>query len=126
MLKNKSILGLISLLAFMALVNSMELFAQNDFVYDAKGKRNPFIPLVTPDGKFIKLDTDEEGEKKGLKLEGIIYDKSGISFALINGNSVKTGDFVEDFQVLKIEKNRVILIKEGITSEIEIKKGEAE
>jgi hypothetical protein len=37
---------------------------------------------------------------------------------------VKIGDTVGDYQVLKIEKNRVILIKEGQSLEVELKKEE--
>jgi type II secretory pathway component PulC len=101
----------------------VDCFAQDEFVYDAKGKRNPFIPLVTSDGKILNLDSVETSNK-GLALEGIIYDKNGVSFAIVNGSVVKVGDVVGDTQVLKIEKNKVIFIKEGQTSEIELKEGE--
>lgn len=99
------------------------VFAQDVFKYDAKGKRNPFIPLVTSDGKLLKLDTSQESNK-GFALEGIIYDKNGISYAIVNGSVVKAGDTVGDSQVLKIMNNKIIIIKEGQASEIELNKGE--
>ncbi|MFH1128897.1 MAG: hypothetical protein V1699_05775 [Candidatus Omnitrophota bacterium] len=99
------------------------VFAQAVFKYDPKGKRNPFIPLVTRDGKLLKLDTSEEGNK-GFTLEGIIYDKNGVSYAIFNGSVVKTGDTVGDFQILKIMNNKIVIIKEGQASEIELNKGE--
>ena len=101
-------------------------FAQSDqgeYKYVSEDKRNPFIPLVTSDGKLLKLDVESEN-RKGLILEGIIYDKAGISYAIINSKVVKVGDQLGDEQVLKIEHNKVILIKNGQTSEIELKKGE--
>jgi len=98
-------------------------FAQGEFKYDAKGKRNPFIPLITPDGRLISNLEKKEGAA-GLSLEGIIYDKGGLSYAIVNGVVVKISDKVGDYQVLKIEEKRVIFIKEGEPLEVELKKEE--
>lgn len=95
-------------------------FAQVDFVYDSKGERNPFMPLVTPEGRFIKIKSRSITE--GLELEGIIYDKIALSYALVNGSVVKVGDFVGDYQVVKIEEKKVIFMKEGQPFEVELKK----
>ena len=99
------------------------LFAQEPFVYDAKGKRNPFIPLVIPNGMLMQLDKEEVSSGE-LKVEGIIYAKRGRSFAIINGNVVGVGDYVDDYQILKIEENKVTLIRNGETREIEFTKEE--
>ena len=98
-------------------------FAQDeDFIYDAKGKRNPFIALVTPDGQLLQL---EKNEATGdLALEGIIYDERGLSYAIVNTKVVKIGDTVDSYQVLKIEKNKVIFIRDGQPREVELKKEE--
>ena len=97
-------------------------FAQEEFVYDAKGKRNPFIPLVTPEGRLLKLDKQEATSVDGLAVEGIIYDKFGRSFAIVNTNVVGIGDIVGDYQDLKIQQNKVIFIKDGEPLEIELTK----
>ena len=97
-------------------------FAEEEFLYDAKGKRDPFIPLVTPDGRLLKLE-QEEGVA-GLLLEGIIYDKHGTSCAIVNSEIVRIGDKVGEFQVLKIEEKKVTFIKEGQITEVELKKEE--
>jgi hypothetical protein len=97
-------------------------YAQEQSVYDARGKRNPFTPLVTSDGRLLKLDK-EEGTKT-LSIEGIIYDEHGLSYAIVNAEVVKIGDEIAGYQVLKIEKNKVIFIKEGQPLEIEFKKEE--
>lgn len=97
-------------------------FAQNEFKYDAKGRRDPFIPLVTSDGRLLKLEQQEGAS--GLLLEGIIYDKRGLSYAIVNGEVVKIGDAVGDYQVLRIEQKRIIFIKEGQTTVVELKKEE--
>ena len=100
-------------------------FAQGEFVYDAKGKRNPFIPLVTFQGRLLKLDKLEATSSEGLAVEGIIYDKFGRSFAIVNTNVVGIGDVVGDYQVLKIQENKVIFIKNGEPLEVELTKEDA-
>jgi len=95
-------------------------FAQEQFVYDSKGKRNPFIPLLTTDGRFLKLEQGEAPE--GLLLEGIIYDKQARSYAIVNGSVVGIGDAVGGYQVLKIEEDKVTFIKDGEPKELELKK----
>ena len=107
---------------FLLLVFSGLAFAQGEFVYDAKGKRNPFIPLVTPQGRLLKLDKQEATSVEGLALEGIIYDKFGRSFAIVNAEVVGIGDIVGDYQVLKIQENKVIFIKDGEPLEVELTK----
>jgi len=97
-------------------------FGQVDFNYDAKGKRNPFIPLVTPEGRLLKLDKQDNSTQQGLAIEGIIYDKFGRSFAIVNANVVGIGDMVGDFQVLKILENKVIFIRNGEPLEVELNK----
>ena len=97
-------------------------YAQEGVKYDAKGKRDPFIPLVTPDGRLLKLEKEETAS--GLLLEGIIYDEHGLSYAIVNSEVVRISDKIGDYQVLKIEKNKVIFIKSGQTLEVELKEEE--
>ncbi|MBM3249827.1 MAG: hypothetical protein FJZ09_03140 [Candidatus Omnitrophica bacterium] len=100
------------------------VIAQEEYKYDAKGKRDPFIQLVTPDGRLLKLDKEEQEEaKKGpLVIEGVIYDKHGRSYAIVNGLAVGVGDMVGDYQVLKVKEDKVIFIKEGKPLEVDFKK----
>ncbi len=106
-------------LVFWVLIFEIRCFAEEQFVYNAKGKRDPFISLVTPDGRLLKLEK-EEGSA-GLSLEGIIYDEHGLSYAIVNGEVVRVSDKVSDYQVLKIEKNKVIFIKDGQITEVGLK-----
>jgi len=100
------------------------IFAEEEFIYDPKGKRDPFIPLVTEDGRILKLETEDKEEK--LLVEGIVYSKAGLSYAIVNGEVVRVGDKVQDYNVLKIEENRIIFIKEGQPLVIELKEEEEE
>jgi hypothetical protein len=116
MLLNKKLLILLFLFGWIVPC----VFGEAELTYDAKGKRNPFIPLVTPEGRLLKLDKEEDTAKQGLALEGIIYDKLGRSFAIVNADVVGIGDMVGDFQVLKIFENKVIFMKNGELLEVEL------
>lgn len=113
MLRNR--LLALSLVFFLAPV-----FAQEAFEYDAKDRRNPFIPLVTSDGRLLNLDKEES--KQDLVLEGIIFDKSGRSYAIVNSEVVGIGDQVLDYKVLKIDEEKVIFVKDGALKEVAINK----
>lgn len=93
------------------------------FEYEAKGRRDPFIPLVTSDGRLLKLDMPSD-EKANLAVEGIIYDKEGLSYAVVGGLVVKVGDSIGDYRVLKIEPEKVLFIKDGTVEEVSLKKEE--
>ncbi|MFA5004864.1 MAG: hypothetical protein WC561_01900 [Candidatus Omnitrophota bacterium] len=119
------------LLVLLILVVAAEFACcQEEFVYNSKGKRNPFIPLVSSEGRLLKLDKREAfrgaSATGALSLEGIIYDKFGRSFAIVNASVVGIGDSVGDYQVLKIYANKVIFIKDGEPLEVELIKREAE
>ena len=117
MLKNKLVILLACVIMPVGIAG-----AQQDYKYNAQGKRNPFVPLVTSDGRLMKI-ADQEASSV-INLEGIIYDKKGISYAIVSGEVVKVGNKVGDYQVLKIEEKKVTFIKEGLPLEIELKKEE--
>jgi len=96
--------------------------AQEGYTYDSKGRRDPFIALVTPAGVLLTLD--KEDVKTDLAVEGIIYDKQGSSYAIVNSEVVRVGDSTAScYQVLKIEDKKVIFIKEGNIREVPLKEG---
>jgi len=124
MLQNKRLISKINIVAAFGLNIIFGMcfvwcvYAQDSNKYDSGGRRNPFIALVTPDGRLLKLDREKQGQSKFI-VEGIIFDKNGISYAIINSIVAGIGDQVEDYQVLKIKKDAVILIKEGQPLRIE-------
>lgn len=125
MLENKMAYRLSICFLFLTICNlryAICLYAQAEFVYDARGKRNPFIPLVTSDGRLLKLDK-KEGQDN-LLIEGIIYDEDGLSYAIVNGEIVKIGDRVGGYYVSKIKKDKITFIKDGQPLELELKKEE--
>lgn len=90
------------------------------FIYNDNGKRDPFLPLVSPSGAFLNYDSDFQ--IVDLSLEGIMEDASG-NLAIINGRIVKEGEAVGNFQVGKITSKTVSLLKEGQSFILKLKKG---
>ena len=81
-----------------------------DFTYESKGKRDPFIPLVGPGAVHQQVKgTADISSIEDVVLEGIVYDKNGNSSAIINGEVVKEGEKAGIVTVEKIEPKKVIL-----------------
>ncbi|MBU1125235.1 MAG: hypothetical protein KKC84_04360 [Candidatus Omnitrophica bacterium] len=92
--------------------------ADEPFVYNSKGKRNPFISMVTPDGQLRKIERSaQEGD---LMVEGIIYDKYGYSYAIVNGLVVNVGSDIGGYRVVRIEPSRVIFSKDDQLTEVDL------
>jgi len=84
--------------------------------YNSRGKRDPFVPLVTSDGRRIHppgLDEAEEVSVAGLSLQGIVFDQKTESVAVINGRIVREGEEVDGMKVLKIRPTSVTMLVEG-------------
>ena len=112
------------LLIVFILICMVNIFAQaqDKIVYDDKGRHDPFIALVTPDGRLINLEPPEPGSK--ISLQGIIYDNDGGSYAIINEEVVSVGDNIFDYSVFKIDEDKVILLKDNQPVEYKLKKEE--
>lgn len=80
------------------------------FVYDAHGKRDPFIPLVGQDRQSAMSSLSEVASVEDLKLEGIAADASGKSIAIINGEMVKEGYKAGEIEIKTIAKRSVSLL----------------
>ena len=81
------------------------------FVYDAKGRRDPFIPLVR-NGQLINV-TGQFGTLDQPVLRGILWDPSGRSIALINDMEVNVGDLIGGYRVDAIRQDAVVLTVDG-------------
>jgi hypothetical protein len=118
-MRRNNIAGIVALVFLIGIGHGV--YAEH--VYDSQGKRNPFMPLVTSDGRLVKLEDEVEKDIE-LSLEGIIFDKNGMSFALVSGEVARVGDFVGAHQVLRIDKDKVIFVKDGQTFQVELTKEE--
>ena len=75
---------------------------KDDFVYDGKGKKDPFLPgqaVWTPQRTATRL--------RESFLDGVMWD-NGKSLAIIDGKILKKGDAYLSAKVENIEKDRVI------------------
>lgn len=101
-----------------------EFFSDNSeygYMYNSGDKRDPFIPLVSPDGRVL----EPAENKKNLgepHLEGIIYDVQGSSYAIIDGEIMQAGDRFGEYDVLEIQQQKVKFVRQGKEFEVELKK----
>ncbi len=91
------------------------------FVYDPHGARDPFSPLVTAGGAMVAYEADFAVSE--MALEGIISDAGGCA-AIINGAIIEPGKMIGLYKVERIEPDRVVLQKDGVTSVLQLKKEE--
>jgi hypothetical protein len=92
---------LLTILLFCVVLSFFSLAFADDFRYDSKGKRDPFVPQAQFGLKEKQIGVAQ------LKIEGIILDQAGKSFAIVNGEIVKEGDAYGGFKVKKIVTNQV-------------------
>lgn len=95
--------------------------AAEDYVYSFQGRRDPFIPLITPAGYLVNLEPTED---KKMNVEGIMYDAKGNSMAIVNGELVRVGDTVGGAVVAGIEPNKVTVIQDNQKIEVELRREE--
>lgn len=82
------------------------------FSYDAKGKRDPFIPLVGQE-RSVGAGLETIVSPEDLKLEGIATGVGGRQVAIINGQMVKEKDKFGTLLIKKISRKSVDLSIEG-------------
>ena len=108
--------------AAILMVASVSWAAQEaPFIYDPHGQDDPFLPHATASGTIINNDTSIAVSE--MALEGIVSDGTG-RIAIINGNIVEQGKSIGPYMVQSIETDRVILLKDGQTSVLQLKKEE--
>ncbi len=98
------------------------VYAQENFIYNDHGKRDPFVPLVSSSGMVVTYD--EDLSVNDLVLEGIVADASGNNVAIVNGKIVKTHDQIGPYIVDLIAVDHVEFLKGTERFILKLKKGE--
>ena len=90
--------------------------AEEGGVYSAKGKRDPFVPLITSSARvstvagLIGVETLED-----LVLEGVVQDADPKkSVAVANGTVLKEGDEAGSVKLLKIQPDGALFSVNGM------------
>jgi hypothetical protein len=85
-------------------------YSQDDalFVYENEGRRDPFVALVSKEGK-LEVSYGIINSINDVILEGILYDPKGESAVVLNDILLKENDQIGNIKVKKIFQDRVIL-----------------
>ena len=97
------------------------VYAQEPFVYDDHGKRDPFVPLVSSAGMVVTYD--EDMSVNDLILEGVLADASGNNAAIVNGKVVKVHDQIGPYVVDVIAVDHVEFLKGTERFILKLRKG---
>ena len=81
--------------------------------YDAHGKRDPFVPLVTETSRnessaLVGVESVDE-----VRIEGIVYDAKKGSVVIMNGALLKEGEDFGSVRVVKIRQDGVLFAANG-------------
>ena len=96
----------------LALMTTAALANAEEFRYEVKGKRDPFVPLVGPD-RVVIAGLEDIVSIDDVNLEGIAVGAQGNTVVMINGHMLKEGDKVGSLEVKKITKSVVTLAVGG-------------
>ena len=96
----------LALLFLIITLATQDLIAQDKYMYYSKGKRDPFISLITSMAR-ISLGLQVVETVEDIKLEGVIFDPFGKSMAVLNGEVVKEGDKIHNVEIVKIYNDAI-------------------
>ena len=102
---------------FLMLLTLCGSLGAEEIAYDPGKRRDPFVPLAEEDASM-------SASSSGVKLEGIIYDPSKQSMAILNGKTYQTGEAVGDATVVKIMKDHVVILEGGEEKTLRIREEE--
>jgi len=109
-----------NLFFILTLLFSVFALAEEGFQYDAKGKRDPFSPIVSAKGGFSS-DVYGVSSIKDIRLEGIVWDGSANSLVVINGEIFKKEEKIGSVKILEIEEKFVVFDVEGEKVKVELR-----
>lgn len=89
---------------------ALDLSFAESFVYNSKGKRDPFSPLIGEGAVYEAKQAVDINSIEEVSLEGILYDEKGGSSVILNGMVLKEGDQIGSVVIEKIEPKKVILV----------------
>ncbi len=101
--------------AFGIIFATQALHAEEAPVYDAHGKRDPFIPLVNSSTKtsvgLLGVETVDD-----LMIEGVVYDPARGSIVIVNGTVLKEGEQSANVVVREVRPDGAVFSVHGVES----------
>ena len=91
----------------------------DDYKYESRGKRDPFVPLVGIDRPVVSK-LEEVTSIADVKVEGIVSASGGRMAAILNDQIVRQGDRFGDIEIKKITKKAVAIVMGGKNYDIMI------
>lgn len=102
---------LIFLAAYMIIALASSADGEQRFQYDARGRRDPLVPLIGKDKPGI-LKLENVASIEDIRLEGIADGAIG-KIAILNGELVKENDKFGEVVIKKIANRSVTITIEG-------------
>ena len=87
----------------MILASSSFTLASEQKMYDAHGRRDPFVPLVTTTMRSASSGLLSVENVDDLSVEGVVYDPAHGSVVIVNGAILKEGEGLGNVKVLEIK-----------------------
>ena len=95
-------------------------FAEEEaYVYDSRGKRDPFIPLVGVAVTTVS-SLDDVMSIEDVKLQGVASNAAGVQVAIINGEMIKEGEKSGRVTLKKIAKEKITILIDEESYEISL------
>lgn len=115
----RRIVTVICLLCMLAILEEGLLFSDGDhrFYYQKKERKDPFVPLLGKGADYLGTDVLSLGD---LILEGVIFDPTKGSLAVVNGRVMRVGEKIGEFKLLRILPNEVAFSHGGLESSVKM------
>lgn len=97
---------------FVMILGTESLHSADESLYNPRGKRDPFMPLVSLNSRSSGGITGVENEGD-VVIEGIVYDAKKGSVVIVNGVVLRSGDEVGSVKVLKIQPEGALFLING-------------
>ncbi|MBL7158818.1 MAG: hypothetical protein ISS91_04855 [Candidatus Omnitrophica bacterium] len=91
------------------------------FVYDAAGKRDPFVPLIGVTAKGAESISDIISIED-VTLQGIATNAAGQKVAIINDEMIKEGQIIGRVELKKVLSQSMVLLIDGVEYRINLYK----
>ena len=113
-------LGLLLLLFLIILQGAVFALAEEEvYVYDSRGRRDPFIPLVGVTATAVS-SLDDVMSIEDVKLQGVASNAAGVQVAIINGEMIKEGEKSGRVTLKEIAKEKIVILIDEESYEVSL------